>query len=142
MRKEQKYFHWDEKYNVGIKEIDAQHRQLAQLVNELYTAMYAGEGRDVLDDVLTGLLLYTQIHFQTEEDFMKKHGFPEFNTHKQIHEKMKSKVLELKKAFEEEKISNPVQISNFLRSWLIRHILKTDMKYAVFLREGKSLQQM
>lgn len=137
MIQKQTYFQWDEKYNIGIKEIDMQHRRLVQMVNELYSAMYAGEGRDVLGDVLGGLLLYTKIHFQTEERFMKKHNFPEFISHQQIHEKMKTRVLELKKKFEEGKISNPVQISNFLKAWLIKHILKTDMKYAYFYKTKK-----
>ncbi|MEZ4524964.1 MAG: bacteriohemerythrin [Desulfobacterales bacterium] len=131
------YFRWNEKYSIGIAEIDAQHRQLVQMVNELYEAMYAGQGREALEKVLTGLIRYTRTHFQTEEHFMKIHDYPGYAEHKQIHEKMAAKVMEFQYAFQNGEVSNPVQISNFLKAWLIKHILKTDRKYADFYQQRK-----
>jgi len=58
------YFRWNEKYSVGIAEIDAQHRHLVKMVNDLYEAMYAGQGREALGKILSGLIRYTQTHFQ------------------------------------------------------------------------------
>ncbi|MGE0087100.1 MAG: bacteriohemerythrin [Desulfococcaceae bacterium] len=131
------YFRWNDKYSIGIEEIDAQHRQLVQMVNELYEAMYAGQGREALGKVLSSLILYTQTHFQTEERFMKLHDYPGYDGHKQIHEKMAAKVLDLQNAFHRGEVSNPVQISNFLKAWLVKHILKTDRKYADFYQQKK-----
>ncbi len=132
------YFRWDEKYCIGIEEIDEQHRYLVQLVNELYDAMYAGQGREILEKVLASLIRYTQIHFQTEEHFMKTHVYPAYAEHKQIHEKMAARVLDLQNAFHKGEIANPVQISNFLKAWLVKHILKTDRKFADFYQQKKS----
>ena len=39
---------WQDKYSVGIAQIDDQHKQLIIMINELNDAMLAGKGKDVL----------------------------------------------------------------------------------------------
>ncbi|NJM14282.1 MAG: hypothetical protein HC896_01855 [Bacteroidales bacterium] len=36
---------WNEKYSVGIKEIDNQHVNLVNIINELHDAMLKGKGK-------------------------------------------------------------------------------------------------
>jgi hemerythrin len=128
------FFAWKEDYSVGIEEIDAQHKELVAILNELYDAMYAGQGRDALGSVLARLIGYARVHFAKEEELMARHGYPDYQAHKDKHEKMTRKVLELKKNFDAGVISSPVQISNFLKNWLSKHIMGTDRKYGPFLR--------
>ncbi len=128
------FFPWTDAYSTGIREVDTQHRKLVELLNELYEAMYVGQGREALGLILSGLLQYTRTHFRTEERLMQSHGFPEYPEHREIHEKMAARVMDLQTAFEQNRISNPIQISNFLKDWLQKHILGTDMKYAEFLK--------
>ncbi len=128
------FFEWKQDYSVGIEDIDAQHKELVAILNELYDAMYAGQGREALGRVLNRLLGYARIHFAREEALMKDHGYPGYTEHKSKHEKMTRKVMELKKDFDAGVISSPVQISNFLKNWLSRHIMGTDREYGPFLR--------
>jgi len=46
--------------------------------------------------------------------------------------------MELQTAFQKGEVSNPVQISNFLKAWLVKHILKTDRKFADFYQQKKT----
>ena len=39
---------WSSELSVGIPKIDQQHQKLVGFLNELYDAMQAGKGRDVL----------------------------------------------------------------------------------------------
>jgi len=129
------FFPWKEEYSVGIKKFDDQHKSLVGFLNELYEAMNDGKGKDSLGKVLSNLVQYTKTHFTSEEALMKLYDYPEQAAHKQKHESMAGHVLRLVKKFEEGDISNPVQITNFLKEWLAKHILETDKAYGPYLRE-------
>ena len=70
-------FAWNETYSIGVTEIDAQHRRLFSLADELHSAMNAGKGKAVLRKVLHDLITYTQTHFAAEERMMQKCGYPD-----------------------------------------------------------------
>ena len=58
---------------------------------------------------------------------------------RQKHRKMATKVQSLDQQFKDGKISNPIEISNFLKNWLEKHILQTDKHYGTFLT-GKGVK--
>ena len=72
---------WQEKYSVGIKEIDNQHKQLIDMINELNDAMLAKRGKEVLMSVLNKLAAYCVTHFTNEEKMMSTHDYPDFAEH-------------------------------------------------------------
>lgn len=127
------FFDWKPEYSVNIREIDQQHQKLVSMLNELYEAMGKGEGRAALGRVLKDLAGYTKTHFATEERLMKSHGYPGFEIHKGKHEKMTETVLQKVAKFESQELTNLVEVSQFLKDWLKKHIMKTDMEYSAFL---------
>ncbi|MFN3309093.1 MAG: bacteriohemerythrin, partial [Anaerolineales bacterium] len=62
---------WSDEFSVNIKEIDNQHRQLIEMVNQLQRAMKEGKGAAALNDILQRLIDYTDYHFSTEERMME-----------------------------------------------------------------------
>ena len=48
---------------------------------------------------------------------------------------MTEHVLHLHQKYDSGEISNPIQITNFLKNWLAKHILETDKVYGPFLNE-------
>jgi hemerythrin len=124
---------WNDNFSVGIKEIDAQHQCLIELVNKLHDSMKAGKGNAVLGPVLEDLLKYTQFHFSTEEKYFRKYGYPEYLQHKQQHDDLTQKALELKSNFEKGKLTISIEVMNFLKDWLSSHILGVDKKFGPFL---------
>ncbi|MFP4032824.1 MAG: bacteriohemerythrin [Desulfococcaceae bacterium] len=127
------FFPWEDRYRLGFDAIDRQHRHLVELVNELYRAMYAGEGRTVLARTLDELMAYTATHFEDEERLMARFNYPDLEAHRQVHRKMAHHVAGLKARYDSGELSSPVQIGNFLKNWLTRHILGTDHKFKPFL---------
>jgi len=127
------FLNWSSELSVGIPKIDQQHQKLVGFLNELYDAMQAGKGRDVLGKVLSDLLLYTKTHFASEEQAMSAHGYPGYEDHKARHDKMTKKVKELNEQFRQGTLGSPIQITNFLKDWLGKHIMETDKKYGPFL---------
>jgi hemerythrin len=132
------FLNWSSELSVGIPKIDQQHQKLVGFLNELYDAMQAGKGRDVLGKVLGDLLLYTKTHFASEEQIMSASGYPEYQDHKARHDKMTRKVKDLHEQFRQGTLGSPIQITNFLKDWLSKHIMETDKKYMPYLA-GKSV---
>lgn len=126
-------FEWNEKYSVHIAEIDRQHQKLIGLVGTLRAAMREGKGKQALSTVLRDLIQYTQTHFSAEERIMRENGYPEYAEHKDKHDKMTRKVLEIQKQYQEGKVTISLDVMTFLENWVDRHILGTDMRYAPFL---------
>lgn len=127
------FFEWKQDYSVGIHQLDQQHQKLVGMLNEIYEALNRGEGREALGSILDNLVSYTRTHFSTEERLMSAHGYPDYAVHKEKHDKMAEKVLDYRRKLAAGEIGSPIEISNFLKNWLARHILDTDRNYGPFL---------
>ncbi len=128
------FIEWSDRLVTGVREADEQHKKLVNLVNELYDAMKAGKGKEVIDKILNELVSYANYHFNTEETLMSKYGFPELSAHKKEHEGFTAKVKEFldKKAKGEATLT--MEVMTFLKDWLVKHIMGTDKKYGPFLQ--------
>jgi len=60
------YVPWKDLYSVGEDTLDAQHRQILALINDLYDARNAGREYADLAALLDRMVLYTMSHFQHE----------------------------------------------------------------------------
>lgn len=126
------FFTWDDKYSVGIRELDNQHKVLIDILNELFDAMQAGKTNDVLEKILRKLVDYTKTHFDNEEKYMQKFAYPDFAAHKAQHVKFVDQVANFKKDFDAGKLALSISLSSFLKDWLVQHISGTDKKYGPF----------
>ncbi len=127
---------WHDGLNIGIKKIDAQHKELVGMVNAVLDAFEKGETDKGIDNLLSRLREYTVYHFSDEEDFMRKIGFPKLSEHRQMHANLKNKVKSLQAArFHQEKVSSD-DIKELISSWLLEHILRADYEIAQFVKKG------
>jgi hemerythrin-like metal-binding protein len=121
---------WGPMLAIGYGDIDAQHKRLVELVNELDDAMRAGKGRDVVGGTLNELVRYTQQHFAFEEKLMDQYGVPSSAAHKAEHRQLIADVSAFVTKFQNGSASVSTELMSFLRDWLSNHILKTDRALA------------
>ena len=126
---------WGPKYHIGIKSIDDQHKILVDLINDLYDAFGSQKNKKVIKKVIKELLDYTVYHFGNEEESFKKIGYKESDNHQIQHEKFIEKIETFGKEFEEGDASLSFEILDFLKNWLLNHILKIDTKYVPHFKE-------
>lgn len=126
---------WDEKYNVGVCELDAQHKQLLSILSDLYDAMQAHSTNFILGEILNRLIDYTKYHFSSEEKYMTQYDYPDLASHKREHEVFTKKVIEFKESFDSGKNSFflGLSLTSFAKDWLFSHISGTDKEYGPFL---------
>jgi hemerythrin len=130
-------FEWKNEYAVNIGSIDAQHQNLFAMGRELYAAMSAGQGKTVLSRLLDRLVQYTMVHFAHEERLMQLHKYPDFDKHKAEHDALTRQVLAFQAEFNGGRATMAVQVLQFLKDWLERHIKGSDFAYAPCLKEQK-----
>ena len=121
---------WGPMLEVGVKEIDTQHRKLVDLANELADAVRAGKGKDVAGKILNELVSYTQSHFSTEERLMTLHKYPGAAEHKQLHQDLIKTVSDFKAKFLKGEATISEELMSFLRDWLTKHIMNIDKAFA------------
>ncbi len=120
---------WTDKYSVGCNYIDQQHKKLIDIINELHSAFMSRESNEKLSKILSELVDYTKYHFTAEEEMLKKHGFGPSENHKKQHQEFVEKIEIFKKRHELGDSIVGFDMLNFLKDWLLNHILKTDMSY-------------
>lgn len=128
-------FQWRREYNTNIKEMDAHHRELFQTANKLYEEILSGRNQAVLEDTLNFMIRYTEDHFSQEEKLMEDYDFPEYETHIKHHVRLIHEVQELKAKHAAGEMRMDMGIINFLKDWIINHILIEDRKYGPYLND-------
>lgn len=129
------YFVWGNDLKIDNGPLDADHRKLVDLVNELHTATSQGSGQVVVGKILDSLISYTQEHFDREERQMELHHFPKLAAHKQQHAEMMKEVARLKDEFDVGSITVASKVSAMLRDWLSLHIRRSDKELVRHLKK-------
>jgi hemerythrin len=127
-------FTWTAKMSVGVMSIDKEHQGLVMLINTLHDKMLEGRAKDVLAPILEKLVDYTHTHFTNEETLFKVHGYPESAQHRTEHDAFRKKTSQLYEDFKSGQGGLSVEITSFLRDWLVKHIMGTDTQYMAFFK--------
>ena len=126
-------FLWKKSYNIGVPEVDAQHRRLVGMINELSDAMMDRHGQRTVPHILTELTDYIQLHFETEESYMQENQYPGIHQHKQMHIDLTRKVLDFREKAREGQEVKAKELLDFLCSWLKNHIMVEDKDFGAFI---------
>ena len=125
-----KAFVWTEKMSVGHSIMDAQHRQILDLLNGFNDRF----DPDLAFDTLFSMFRYARIHFHDEEALLERVGYPKLEEQKGEHQRFLAKASE----FSEQKVEDPtlhIRLATFLFKWLKTHIEIEDMQYKPYVVE-------
>jgi len=122
---------WSTTYSVGIKLIDDQHKELLNLVNDMYNHVNDDEEaeRAYFQGVIRQAVDYVKLHFSTEEKIMKGTNFQGYAEHKKAHDSFIVSVVSAIKEFEEGKRVPLISFTHFLKDWILTHIAIMDKQY-------------
>lgn len=131
---------WNDKFLLGINEIDEQHRKLVDLVERTKELVIdAKDGIDCYDEivsVLKELSDYTIYHFTYEEGLMENVNYDNIIAHKMEHKIFVKKISNfMSEDLEEDQPDKIEQLTYFLLDWLVKHILSTDSQYVQTLNK-------
>lgn len=130
-------FIWKPSYELGIPEIDLDHRLLVGMINELYEAMKQGQGYELMNEILDRLIDYVGRHFSNEEGFMRAAHYPGILDHEREHQQFRASVLEMDMRRRAGNLPPSIELLTYLGDWLKNHVTTTDKELGRYLKRAR-----
>lgn len=123
---------WKPALELGVPEIDADHRALVDMLNRVLVA----EDREEAMVVLEELEDYTHYHFAREEALMAECGFEFTREHTREHRAL---YLEVRNQIDDLLSGERSlrEIAQFMQRWLLRHIAGADRLLGASIRKHR-----
>ena len=125
---------WTPALEVGFAKMDEDHRELVEVLNQLYADLDQGKDQAELAKILNFLRDYTVGHFQTEEALMIKYNYPAAAAHFAAHAALVLKVCDFIVEFRAGRVALTGTLLAFLETWLRDHIMGLDHELGAYLR--------
>lgn len=123
---------WTLDLSVSNDKIDKEHRYWIELFNGFYKGIAEGKPKEKLEVLILGMLEYTKFHFSSEEEFMRSLNYAELSEHKAKHDFFIMKIEEFYDKLSNGRMIVSLEVTNFLKAWLVNHIKGVDMQYAQY----------
>jgi hemerythrin len=127
-------FKWSSALSVYLPEIDAEHRAIYKLGDELHKAVLAGAGTARLQSTLANLLEAEEQHFRHEERLMHSIHYTGLAWHKQQHDAVRKRSRTLAKRVAAGDKEAAGELLEFLSTWLRGHLGVADRMMSARLR--------
>jgi hemerythrin-like metal-binding protein len=121
---------WRDMMGVGIPDIDADHRTLLRLTNELDRAIGHDDEVVIRGVVLTAVRDFADSHFSREETLMRAAGYPGLAAHAAAHDELRTRLDGLVRRYgESRETAGTGACLEFLTQWVVEHLCSADMDY-------------
>jgi hemerythrin-like metal-binding protein len=125
---------WRNEFSVGVKEMDEQHKKLIGMINKLIEEQKVLTEPQTIADLLIKMTDYAQVHFRAEEYLMAEYDYEHKTEQERQHQEFIDKTIAFYSASDLGPNLLSTALLDYLRTWLIGHILKEDMKYKEFFK--------
>ena len=116
----------DDDFRIGVSDIDDQHDEILQKIEELKTT-------DNPAAVARILLAYVGKHFDDEERVMQRIGYTGYKEHKQIHDNFRKKVVHIVAQIDKPGMLKKLQL--YTSAWIVEHIQTEDAHLGRAIKE-------
>lgn len=129
-----RHFRWGKENEVFLAQIDAEHRDLFRVADELQHAIAGGAPAAIVKVHLQSLVSHTEEHFSHEEWLMQSTSYPSYGWHKQQHETARRRLKLFVPLIEGGESEATDLFFEFLSGWLEDHTTVTDRMMAAYVR--------
>lgn len=137
---------WKERYRIGVDLIDTQHKELFKRLSDFIMIVQNDEDwdkkLDKVKETLDFMKEYVVFHFDAEEAYQEKVGYPDIKKHKKVHADFKDEINEYVRIFETEGFTEKKvqELNARLMTWLIMHVGKMDQQIGEYVKsKGEEL---
>jgi hemerythrin len=120
---------WRREFETGVAEVDHEHKELVELLNELHAKLGAGASQEEVSAFLGEVFAKISAHFALEETVMRKHQYDEYLAHKSDHEKLLDDLRDIMDNVEAgEFLDYEVALGHAVRDWFVNHFKTRDAR--------------
>ncbi|MGL4797825.1 MAG: EAL domain-containing protein [Cellulosilyticaceae bacterium] len=134
---------WTADLEIGVTEIDEQHKMLMQILQDLYDACSRGEGLSYIKQVTYFLEWYVIKHFNDEERLQKKYKYPKIEGHVKLHKVYRDEIRVLAKEVREKEatIQHIAKVVDYLNRMITEHMKGADQALAYYIKHHEIYQE-
>jgi hemerythrin len=125
-----------EDLETGVKQVDAEHRLHASLINALEKVLRRGDDPALAERTIAQLEDFTSAHFRSEELLMRLYAYPQLDEHRQEHGRLSERMQEIQGRIAGGAASQAVEAIGAFRSSLIDHVRSADQGFARWCLAG------
>lgn len=122
---------------IHVEEIDEQHKRIFNIVEEFYNACIDLNNKEKIVEVFKTLKDSLEQHFQSEENYMVKYDYPEYEYHREKHDIFIRKLQMIDGAFKANYIpfTKLSDANEFFTEGFVTHISDIDSRLGEFLKD-------
>lgn len=119
---------WSDKFATGIPGIDSEHEELINSINSFYIKQSQDSDKYELGNILNNIYGSIHAHFMLEERLMQKHGYDEYEEHKNDHANLLDDIREITIEFEKTSELDEHKLKIKLNNWFMNHFKTHDSR--------------
>ena len=132
---------WDPAFSVDIPEVDDLQKKMFALFNALIDLKDNNADAKDCTNMISEINEYCKFYFSKEEEFLRKEGYPDFESHIKEHRQFVKSTISLRREVAETIDNLTWDVIHELREWLIEHIKNSDSLFVPFLRIKKYVKE-
>ena len=125
---------WNKEMETGISRIDQQHHDIFMMLDELVGLLEKEVKDPAVIEIVRTMSKHTIEHFFSEEIYMSKHAYPEYEKHKALHSALVKQLMEFTSKMVDGRFQNPEEIIEFMKRNVLDHIYEEDLALGEYLR--------
>jgi hemerythrin-like metal-binding protein len=119
---------WKAEYSVGIASMDDEHREIIDLINDVYEKLGSTPDAKAIASCLEEILNAISLHFALEERIMWDTGYDEYESHKEDHEELLDEIRDLMDDFATDPNEGSRLLEARLSGWFGKHFASFDAR--------------
>lgn len=133
---------WNDSWLLQIDELDADHREMVRLINDLFCAGTSDEATGdaqpmpPMTERLSALLGHLRVHFEREETFLAAIEYPALVEHRREHAIQMAELVDMHRVLAETGARGlDDEAADGIRRWFFNHVVAEDLRFARYYRE-------
>ena len=125
---------WRQEFALGVADVDHEHRELIELINELYRHLEQPSSVISVEDFLGEIYAKISAHFALEEKIMRERTYDQYEDHKADHERLLDEIRDIMDAYEDDARFDKNELATCLSTWFTEHFKTKDARLHKHLR--------
>lgn len=119
---------WKPSYSLGIPAVDLEHREMIQMINEVYASLADDRDNPEVENVLGEIHARISAHFALEERMMREAAYSEYSQHKDSHEDLLEQIRDLMDSWVDDPQAGREVLQSSLSDWFAVHFATFDAR--------------
>lgn len=117
---------WSDSFSTGLPGVDHEHRQLIELINNLFRVMVHDGADSLTEEFLGEIYARVAAHFALEDKIMQEAGYDQYASHKADHEALLDRLRDIMDDTADDVAYGRGELARDLEQWFTVHFRTHD----------------